>query len=114
MTQGIYRFDATLFCELFKTTIEGEIPVDVFRRLPEWCLYIDVPEDVAHFDDSLRSIYGLFVYRDSDGEEGEGNLHFILDLEGGFLKALMPLPLGSATIVESIQRRGGSQSEDAG
>jgi len=72
MTQGIYRFDGTLFCELFKTSIEGEIPVDVFRRLPEWCLYVEIPDDFAAFHDSLRSIYGLFVYRDSDGEEGEG------------------------------------------
>jgi hypothetical protein len=105
MTQGIYRFDATLFCELFKTSIEGEIPVDLFRRLPEWCIYIEIPGAVAAFDDSLRSIYGLFVYRDSDGEEGEGNLHFIQDLDGGFLKGLMPLPLSGGTIVESVQRR---------
>jgi len=105
MTQGIYRFDATLFCELFKTSIEGEIPVDVFRRLPEWCLYIEIPDDLSASHDSLRSMYGLFVYRDSDGEEGEGNLHFILDLEGGFLKALRPLPLAGGTIIESVQRR---------
>ena len=105
MTQGIYRFDSTLFCELFKTSIEGEIPVDVFRRLPEWCIYIEVPEDVVALHESLRSVCGVFVYRDCDDEEGDGNLHFILDIEGGFLKALMPLPLAGGTIMESLQAR---------
>jgi hypothetical protein len=104
MTQGIYRFDSTLFCELSKTSIEGEIPVDVFRRLPEWCVYVEVPEDVLALH-GITSVHGVFVYRDCDDEEGDGNLHLILDLESGYLKALMPLPLGGGTIMESVERR---------
>ena len=105
MTQGVYCFDETLFCELFKTSLEGEIPVEVFRRLPEWCLYVDIPDSLAGFHDSLQSVYGFFVYRDPDGGQGDGNLHFVQDFEGGFLKALMPLPLSGGTIAESLQRR---------
>lgn len=105
MTQGVYRFDETLFCELFKTSIEGEIPVEVFRRLPEWCVYVEIPDSLAILHESLLSVYGFFVYRDPDGEQGDGNLHFILDYEGGYLKAMMPLPLTGGTIVESVQRR---------
>jgi hypothetical protein len=43
MTQGIYRFDETLYTELIHTKNTGELPADVLVRLPEWCVYVETP-----------------------------------------------------------------------
>lgn len=44
-TQGIYRFDK----EIYNAILEGEppkdIPCDLLKRLPEWCVYIETPDD---------------------------------------------------------------------
>lgn len=41
MTKGIYRFDPTLMAALVDTPLDAAVPVDVLRRLPEWCIYLD-------------------------------------------------------------------------
>ena len=43
ITQGVYRFDPTLFQSLLDTPITGAIPVEVLTRLPEWAVYIETP-----------------------------------------------------------------------
>lgn len=43
MTQGIYRFDPTLYSSLIDTDLAGDLPADVLLRLPEWCVYIETP-----------------------------------------------------------------------
>lgn len=44
-TQGIYRFDK----EIYNAILEGEppkdIPYDLLKRLPEWCVYIETPDN---------------------------------------------------------------------
>ena len=42
-TQGIYRFAPEFLEEIKKTEISGAIPVEVFQRLPEYCVYIETP-----------------------------------------------------------------------
>jgi hypothetical protein len=42
ITQGIYRFDKTLYPHLIDTDV-GKIPVDVLCHLPEWCVYLETP-----------------------------------------------------------------------
>ena len=67
MTQGIYRFDETLYSELIQTKISGEIPADVLLRLPEWCVYVETPGMKTSAD---GNIYGAWARIDltSDGE----------------------------------------------
>jgi hypothetical protein len=43
VTQGIYRFDETLYPQLINTQDAGKIPVDILCRLPEWCIYLETP-----------------------------------------------------------------------
>lgn len=43
MTQGIYRFDPTLYAALADTPLDGDLPADVLLRLPEWCIYVETP-----------------------------------------------------------------------
>jgi hypothetical protein len=40
-TQGIYRFDPTLYEAIITTPVEGEIPAALLQRLPEWCVYVE-------------------------------------------------------------------------
>lgn len=42
-TQGIYRFDPTLYDALVNTSLEGEIPSELLHRLPEWSVYVETP-----------------------------------------------------------------------
>lgn len=44
MTQGIYRVDSTLLASLVNTPLSGHIPVDVLLHMPEWCVYIELPQ----------------------------------------------------------------------
>src|SRR5437763_231134 len=41
VTQGIYRFDSTLFTALMDTPATGDLPCQLLRCLPEWCVYIE-------------------------------------------------------------------------
>lgn len=41
MTQGIYRIDPDIYCDLISTPFSGDIPVDVLLRMPEWCIFVD-------------------------------------------------------------------------
>src|SRR3546814_11075816 len=40
MTQGIYRYDATLRDAVLQTPLDGELPTAHLYRLPEWCVYV--------------------------------------------------------------------------
>lgn len=42
-TQGVYRFDPTLYGELVATPVTGPIPTDILKRLPEWAVYVETP-----------------------------------------------------------------------
>jgi hypothetical protein len=41
VTQGIYRFDSTLYDALVATPVSGRLPTDLLSRLPEWTVYIE-------------------------------------------------------------------------
>jgi hypothetical protein len=43
VTQGIYRFDPTLYEALSATPVSGPLPVELLYRLPEWTVYIETP-----------------------------------------------------------------------
>ncbi|MFM0465117.1 hypothetical protein PQR34_45185, partial [Paraburkholderia sediminicola] len=43
VTQGVYRFDPTLYNALIATPIEGKLPTELLSRLPEWTVYIETP-----------------------------------------------------------------------
>ena len=57
MTQGVYRFDPDLFEALWTTPVE-RIPVDLLFRLPQWCVYIETPENLYLNWICLGFLYG--------------------------------------------------------
>jgi hypothetical protein len=95
-TQGIYRIDPDLFRELYQTPITGKIPVDVLKRLPEWCCYIEAPPNEITFNGLV--VEGFFVHLDyvpvgavSSQGEAETHIRFAISLVG--LDYLVPLLL---------------------
>lgn len=60
-TKGVYTFDKDLFSALTSTPLKGEVPVDMFHRLPEWVICIQFPEDCGGSHD----FWGMFVWINS-------------------------------------------------
>lgn len=98
VTQGIYRFDTDLYQQLLATPIEGELPVEVLLRLPEWCLYIETPGYLFGAD----PLFGFFVHLEYDVNDGRKELRLLLDL--GEYNDLIPVPMHLVGgIAESLQ-----------
>lgn len=62
LTQGIFRFDETIFNELIKTDADVDIPASVLRKLPYWCVYVETSGDDLSY--GLEPIYGFFAFID--------------------------------------------------
>lgn len=62
MTKGVYRFDPDLFDAVWSTPITKELPGEVLRHLPEWCVYIPTPG--KRYEDA--DLHGFFAYLDHD------------------------------------------------
>jgi hypothetical protein len=80
VTKGIYRFDPTVFEELWGTPVTGDIPTEVLERLPEWCCYIPFLSPRSVMSD-LPDCHGFFVYLEHDQTDGHRELRFLLDYE---------------------------------
>lgn len=80
MTQGIYRFDPSLYESLIETTLTGDLPADVLHHLPEWCLYLETPGlHALRIDHGKAPIAGAWVRADHE-PDGTPSLIFTLDI----------------------------------
>lgn len=78
-TQGIYRFDPTLYADLIETPVDGDIPADVLLSLPEWCVYVETPEGVEYA--GIR-VFGAFAFLEFDvANGGRRELRILLDVD---------------------------------
>lgn len=96
-TQGIYRFDPDRLARLTKAPFLGEIPVEALQLLPEWCVYIDLPEPVVF---SGKSFPGFFATCNTQGGEPQLVLGWIGGPGVGFEIDGLPL---KGTLEESIE-----------
>lgn len=93
VTKGIYRFDATILEAISKTTIKGELPTDVLKQLPEWCVYIETPGAKAY----NINVYGFYGHLEWDAANQREELRLLLDMETG----LMPVPLYLGSTIQA-------------
>jgi len=42
--KGIYILDDTVLDALLSTPVSGPVPVEILRKLPEWCVYVVLPK----------------------------------------------------------------------
>lgn len=100
-TQGIYRFDPTLLSELLETPVSGDLPVEHLHRLPEWCVYVELPGTVlsASAADSTLSkpLHGFFAHLEHDAGDGRTELRLVLDVED----QLVPIALHLGSTIDA-------------
>ncbi|GEM_PF-1632664 len=83
-TQGIYRLNPDLLEKLTKTPYTGEIPVEALQLLPEWCVYVELPEPVTFTGKTFYGFFGTCTILNGDpqlslGWVGEGKTGFEID-----------------------------------
>ncbi len=98
VTQGIYRFDATLYAAIAATPVSGDLPCDVLYRLPEWCVYIDTPGQAIEGD----RLHGFFAHLEWDANLSRTELRLLLDTDAHLLP--VPVHLGPWSLDEALHR----------
>lgn len=107
-TQGIFRFHDDLLSALLDSEVTGNIPTDVLKRLPEWCIYIETPNIIL----AGKEISGFFAHLEKDLNNGNEELRLLLNLSDGSLVPV-PVQIGEWTIKESIKKMVDIASENA-
>ena len=80
-TLGIYRIDKDILSDIVKSTIPNDTPSSIFNRLPEWCVYIELPDnyniDIStdKNNSKLLGFWALFDYQNTNNKQ-----HLILNL----------------------------------
>lgn len=98
VTQGIYRFHPEVFETLWNTPLDGNLPVEFFFRLPEWCLYIPTAGKMIHGMSQL----GFFVHLEYNVVNGHKELHLLLEFDRGFLPIYLDISRGNK-IVDMVE-----------
>lgn len=93
-TQDIIKFDADVYGSLASTGLAGDLPVEVFRRLPAWCVYVDTP-GLVH---GGKAHEGFFASLEWDVNTGHEELRiFFVNPAGSLHPAILHLgPWGLA------------------
>lgn len=108
VTQGIYRFDPTLYDAVISTPVAGDVPSDVLYRLPEWCVYLETPGLTW----AGSQLYGAWAHLEFDGNTGRTELRFLVDSD---LPAMpIVLHLGAWNLADAINRAVDEASRQAG
>lgn len=97
-TQGIYRWDPSLYPAVVETDIRGPLPREVLLHLPEWCPYIETPG----MDFLGVPSPGFWVHMEHDVNDGRQELRFLVDREDQGEMALMLHLLPGATLEDAL------------
>lgn len=79
-TQGVYRFDLTLFAALKDTPMDDRVPSEIICRIPEWCIYIPTPGIYV----GTKELHGAFSFLDWNLDLCRPELCILLDMAGLF------------------------------
>ena len=97
-SQGIYRFDDATFSAIAESKISGNLPSDIFTRLPEWCIYVE-----TH---GLKwmgmEVDGFWAHLEWDVKTRRKELRFAFNMDT--FVACFPVHLGDWTLQEAIDR----------
>jgi hypothetical protein len=99
VTQGIYRIDPEVAEAIWNTPIDGQLPVELLFRLPEWCVYIETP---GRSLSSGKYIEGFFAHLNTASGADDPELHLLLDDPAGILHSIT-VPLSASTLEEACR-----------
>lgn len=98
LTQGIYRFDPTLYEAVINTPVTGVMPEDVFHRIPEWCVFVETPG----LQFGGNEMAGFFAIVDYDTSTSESVLHLHLEFARSF--TYISFPLGTDSLLDAVRK----------
>lgn len=63
MSLSVYQVDADIFEEMLKSPIPKDTPADIFKRLPDFCVYVEFPRllDMRDINDKMPIEYDLKI-----------------------------------------------------
>ncbi len=85
-TQGVYRFHPATLAALLETPLSGDIPVEHLKRLPEWCVYVEV---------ATLGVHGFFAHLEHDANSGRTELRLLIDSDDRLLPIALHITDGS-------------------
>lgn len=75
-TRGVYRFDPDIINMLKGTTLKGDIPGALLRRLPEWCVFIELAgQGFTHWGEDML---GFFAHLEHDPNQKRDELRLLV------------------------------------
>ena len=98
VTQGVYRFDPAVYDAIRNTQLTGNLPSELFYRLPEWCVYIDTPDTETVYGRQ----YGAWLHLEWDANTERTELRLVIDTESELLP--IPIHMGNWSIADAIER----------
>ena len=103
LTQDVVRFDADVYASIIDTPITGDLPFDVFYRLPAWAIYIET-RDMVYSGVPVHGFWAMLEHdtKDTMGDESEELRLFFLSEKGRLLPVV--LQFGDGNLETAIQR----------
>jgi hypothetical protein len=68
VSKTVYRFDPDIYHALIRTSLRGNLPVELLFRLPEWAVYIETPGLETYFGTSQGFVASLNYSPRIDGQ----------------------------------------------
>ncbi len=69
VSKSVYKFDPDIYRVLIKTPLRGELPVELFFKLPEWTVYIETPDLDTYFGGKSEGFVASLNYSAKDDGE---------------------------------------------
>jgi hypothetical protein len=92
-SRDIYCFDKTIYKSLLATDVPNNIPLKIFKRLPSWSIYIELPEK--------RGLdFGYWCHLEYDFRDGSYELRVTPDTDRSL--SSIPILLGDDSINDSL------------
>ncbi len=107
VTQDVVRFDRDVYESIVNTELTGDIPYDVFYRMPTWCVWVET-QGMTWQGIPLTGFWAMLDYSLKDNSD-----KLLLFFYYGRKAELFPvaLPFGEGGILEGLKRmatRGGT------
>jgi hypothetical protein len=84
-TKGVYQFHPQLLDALWGTPVTGDLPTQVLKRLPEWCVYIPLERELS----KTETLHGAWAHLEWDANDHSEELRLLLDVNN----ELLPIPI---------------------
>lgn len=102
-SKGIYTPHPSLLNALAETPLSDSLPVDVFLRFSEWCIYVSTPGMCMQGEE----LYGFWAIVNQNDVNNDKSLYLLLNRENGLKLESFRLKTGSVnTILEDMFHEG--------